>query len=190
MADPGSTRRLGLDAAPEGLSIAQDVLNTAPIAGSGVSDLLGDVASARCSMDAAVALWAEQTGSDTPVVTLGESDLEPLRELRDELRRWLLDPTAGLGRTATLAVALRRDGAIYTPDGIGADQITGLVTTELVIASRTGRLRRLKTCANHACRAAFYDGSPGATRTWHDVKTCGNTANLRASRARRRTRSA
>ncbi len=82
-------------------------------------------------------------------------------------------------------MGLRGDRAAYLPAGSGADRVAGLVLTELVIASRTGRLRRLKTCANRACGAAFYDGSPGATRTWHDVKTCGNAANLRASRARR-----
>ncbi|GMA87986.1 hypothetical protein GCM10025868_32360 [Angustibacter aerolatus] len=40
-------------------------------------------------------------------------------------------------------------------------------------------------CANPECGAAFYDGSPNASRRWHDVRTCGNVANLRASRARR-----
>ena len=33
---------------------------------------------------------------------------------------------------------------------------------------------------------AFYDRSRNNGRVWHDVHTCGNVANLRASRARRR----
>jgi hypothetical protein len=183
--DPGSTGRLGLDAAPDGLSIAQDLLNTAPVVASDVPDLLDDVATASRAIGAAVRLWAEQTGSDVPDVAIDGSDLEALRRLREDLRGWLLDPTRDLGRTVTLTVGLRGDRAVCLPAGSGADRVSGLVATELVIASRTGRLRRLKTCANRACGAAFYDGSPGATRTWHDVKTCGNAANLRASRARR-----
>jgi predicted RNA-binding Zn ribbon-like protein len=36
------------------------------------------------------------------------------------------------------------------------------------------------------CPCAFYDRSRNNSRVWHDVRTCGNVANLRASRARRR----
>ncbi|MGV9881539.1 CGNR zinc finger domain-containing protein [Streptomyces sp. NPDC003006] len=46
--------------------------------------------------------------------------------------------------------------------------------------------RRLKTCRNPLCRVAFYDRSRNNSGVWHDVKTCGNAANLRAYRARRR----
>jgi predicted RNA-binding Zn ribbon-like protein len=37
------------------------------------------------------------------------------------------------------------------------------------------------------CRSAFHDGSRNGSGVWHNVRTCGNTADLRASRARRRT---
>ncbi|MFF1285457.1 CGNR zinc finger domain-containing protein [Streptomyces sp. NPDC058299] len=43
----------------------------------------------------------------------------------------------------------------------------------------------MKTCRNPACGEAFYDRSRNGTRVWHDMKTCGNALNLRASRARR-----
>ncbi|MEV0074298.1 CGNR zinc finger domain-containing protein [Amycolatopsis sp. NPDC050768] len=54
---------------------------------------------------------------------------------------------------------------------------------------RAGRLdewRSLKICRSSACPIAFYDRSRNNSRVWHDVTVCGNIANLRASRARRR----
>jgi predicted RNA-binding Zn ribbon-like protein len=45
---------------------------------------------------------------------------------------------------------------------------------------------RLKLCRNPECAVAFYDRSKNSSAVWHNVKTCGNAANLRASRARRR----
>jgi predicted RNA-binding Zn ribbon-like protein len=189
-ADLTGTGRLGLEPAPGGLSIAQDLLNTASVPTSGVADLLDDAAAARRSLVASVRLWAEQTGSDAPALELAEADLAALRALRAELRRWLAVPAETARHETTITVDLRAGDVAYQPGGGGADRIAGLVATELLIASRTGRLRRLKTCANHACGAAFYDGSPNASRVWHDVRTCGNAANLRASRARRRAPSA
>jgi hypothetical protein len=47
-------------------------------------------------------------------------------------------------------------------------------------------LRRLKTCRETFCRAAFYDRSRNNSRVWHDVHTSGNAVNLRAYRARQR----
>ncbi|MFB9444749.1 CGNR zinc finger domain-containing protein [Dactylosporangium vinaceum] len=58
---------------------------------------------------------------------------------------------------------------------------------EALLASHVGILGRLKVCTNPSCGAAFYDLSRNSTRVWHDMKTCGNTMNLRASRARRRS---
>lgn len=49
--------------------------------------------------------------------------------------------------------------------------------------------RRLKQCHNPDCRSTFYDRSKNTSGVWHSVKVCGNAANLRASRARRRERS-
>ncbi|WP_230981726.1 CGNR zinc finger domain-containing protein [Mycobacterium malmoense] len=46
----------------------------------------------------------------------------------------------------------------------------------------------MKRCRNHRCASTFYDRSKNNSGVWHSVKTCGNAANLRASRARRRER--
>ncbi|MEK8106680.1 CGNR zinc finger domain-containing protein [Micromonospora sp. M12] len=81
-----------------------------------------------------------------------------------------------------------RDGRLtYEPSGGGATAVASLVHLEALLAAHTGTLARLKTCMNPDCGAAFYDMSRNSIRVWHDMKTCGNAMNLRASRARRRT---
>ncbi|MEU0254576.1 CGNR zinc finger domain-containing protein [Streptomyces sp. NPDC006184] len=69
----------------------------------------------------------------------------------------------------------------------GADgaAVASLVHLEALLASHTGAPSRLKMYRNPACGEAFYDRSRNGTRVWHDMKTCGNALNLRASRARR-----
>lgn len=57
---------------------------------------------------------------------------------------------------------------------------------ELLLAIRAGTAERLKVCMDAECSVAFYDQSRNGSRVWHDVKTSGNVANLRASRARRK----
>ncbi|WP_369077423.1 CGNR zinc finger domain-containing protein [Actinoplanes auranticolor] len=43
-----------------------------------------------------------------------------------------------------------------------------------------------RTRPGTTCRTRWQSRSPSATGAWHDMKTCGNTTNLRASGARRR----
>lgn len=72
------------------------------------------------------------------------------------------------------------------PVGAGSHWITTALAIEMAQAQIAGTWRRLKTCHNLHCPAVFYDRSPNNAGVWHDVRTCGNVANLRASRARRR----
>ena len=60
----------------------------------------------------------------------------------------------------------------------------GAVALELHLAELTGQRRRLKLCRNERCGVAFHDQSENNSRTWHDVSTCGNLANVRAYRER------
>jgi predicted RNA-binding Zn ribbon-like protein len=60
------------------------------------------------------------------------------------------------------------------------------VYLECFVAQRTDTWRRLKTCRNERWAAAFYDKSRNNSGVWHDVKVCGNAANFRKSRERRR----
>ena len=54
------------------------------------------------------------------------------------------------------------------------------------VAQQAGLWPRLKLCHNADCRCAFFDTSRNNSGVWHDVSTCGNTANLRAFRERKR----
>ncbi|MGK5684177.1 CGNR zinc finger domain-containing protein [Actinoplanes sp. URMC 104] len=180
--EAGGTRRLGLPPAPGGLCVVQDLLNTAAIAYADVPDLLDDEAPARLWLATALQTWAAQTGQPAPELSVARRDLVPLRALRGRLRDWL---AKGLEddepRPVRLGLSLAESGVGYRPDDLAS-----LVHVEVLLASRTGTLARLKTCQNPACGAAFYDLSRNGTRVWHDMKTCGNAMNLRASRARRR----
>ncbi|MFH9969312.1 CGNR zinc finger domain-containing protein [Streptomyces mirabilis] len=47
-------------------------------------------------------------------------------------------------------------------------------------------LRRLKSCRNTRCTVTFFDRSRNNSDVWHGVRLCGNAANLRNHRARKR----
>ncbi|MGW5498750.1 CGNR zinc finger domain-containing protein [Streptomyces olivaceoviridis] len=185
---PGSTQRLGLAAAPNGLCLVQDLVNTAGMSVPALPDLLGEPASAQEWLDGSLRVWAEQTGQAPPRLSLAEHDLDRLRDLRDRLRGRLAGEVGDPARhPVTLSLSHQGGRVTYRPEGDGADGVASLVWTEVLLAVHTGTLARLKTCANPACGAAFYDRSRNGSRVWHDVKICGNLLNLRASRARRRT---
>jgi predicted RNA-binding Zn ribbon-like protein len=61
------------------------------------------------------------------------------------------------------------------------------VTSAIADAQSADTWRRLKTCRNPRCEAAFLDRSRNNSGTWHDVRVCGNPANLRACRTRQRS---
>ncbi len=182
-----ATGRLKLEPAPAGLSLVQDVLNSAGMPVASVPDLLADETAAQAWLDASLRTWGEQTNRTPPQITITEADLPDLRDLRDRVKVWLAS-NAVEGPAHRLDVDVRfRDGRlVYEPRGDGAGALASLVHLEALLAAHTGTLRRLKTCMNPSCGAAFYDLSRNGTRVWHDMKTCGNAINLRASRARRR----
>ncbi|WP_460447358.1 CGNR zinc finger domain-containing protein [Angustibacter aerolatus] len=178
------TARYGLGFAPDGLYLAQELLNSG-LPGDVDADPLTSLAPARAWLTAATTEWAARAGRPAPDLSLSERDLPRARRLRDTVRAWLDggDPAWESSPVAVGLVADRRTA--YGPASGGAAGLESLVAVELLLADRADRLRRLKVCANPECGAAFYDGSPNASRRWHDVRTCGNVANLRASRARR-----
>ncbi|MCW2144117.1 Conserved protein containing a Zn-ribbon-like motif, possibly RNA-binding [Actinoplanes cyaneus] len=166
----------------------QDLLNSASMPVASVPDLLADQATAQAWLDTSLQTWSQQAGRTPPRITLSDDDLVALRELRSRIRGWLTDE--GQDRSALTfeaGVALYDGRLAFELRGSGAAVVISLVLLESLLASHTGALSRLKTCMNPACGAAFYDLSRNSTRVWHDMKTCGNPINLRASRARRRT---
>jgi predicted RNA-binding Zn ribbon-like protein len=184
-----SSERLGLQLAPDGLSIVQDLINTAAIDVFEIPDLLADADAANRWAAAALGLWSQRTGQPPCDLTLAHRDLTPLRRLRTDLRHWLL--TGELSTLTVpakhLSVGMEAGRPTYRPRGDGAAGLTAIIGMEMLLATRSGTIDRLRVCMNHECSAAFYDQSKNGSRVWHDVKACGNVANLRASRARRRS---
>jgi predicted RNA-binding Zn ribbon-like protein len=190
-----ATARYGLDAAPGSLALVQDFVNTIPAGSPRGADLLGEPAAARAWLDDVLATWSRLRGAPADVVVLEESDLARLRRLRsaliDLIRAGGLDHAdpAGLPRDLSVTAVLRLDEAGIVralPTGSGWRRVASMLAVEMFDAQARDTWRRLKACANTRCSAAYFDRSRNNSRVWHDVAVCGNLANLRAHRARKR----
>jgi hypothetical protein len=180
-----STSRFLLEPAPDGLTLVQDLVNTRPVAPYGVRDLLDTVSDARRWTTEAVVTWKEHSGAAGGVGRVTSVELVGLRRLRLDVERHLIGE--GVPRPVPTTLAAGPDGALrLQPTGTGVRWLASAVWGEVLLAQRDGRWDRLKVCRNPVCPCAFYDRSRNNSRVWHDVRTCGNVANLRASRARRR----
>ena len=183
-----ATERYGLSVAPGGLALVQNLLNTRAIVDKG-ADLLSDLSAAQTWAPAAASAWSARRGHTLRAPTLTESDVARLRDLREMLSSWVAgEPTAGTSPLPGSAAFTLGDGGEvqWTPTGSGWRWWAAAVWGEILLGQRTGTWRRLKQCRNPHCRSAYYDRSKNNSAVWHDVKVCGNAANLRASRARRR----
>lgn len=183
-----------------------DFLNTVSGDRPRKPDLLSEPALATEWMRAALATWAAQWSSpvldEVDLGTLTEPDLRVLRRSRAGLIQSLRSrdfdedgPSRGsddaLAILANVQVAVEAgfaaDGMVhFKPKGRGWKLVLGPVALEMRRAQDAGHWARLKTCKNDLCRGAFYDRSRNNSGVWHNVRTCGNAANLRASRERRR----
>jgi predicted RNA-binding Zn ribbon-like protein len=191
--------RFGLEPAPAGLRLAQDLVNTTLSARQGTeNDHLADLESANAWLRESLAAWSAASGRKAPELVLRKRDLAPLRALREQFRQGLranaahVDPVEpaepGDVVSAGVRLSLHANGHVgHRPLDDGWLGVAGLLSIELLLADATGTLSRLKTCAAPVCGACFYDGSPNRARVWHNTKMCGNVPNLRASRARRKT---
>ncbi|MEU8935069.1 CGNR zinc finger domain-containing protein [Streptomyces sp. NPDC048409] len=191
-----ATTRYGLEPAPGGLAFVHDLLNTRPAGRPRTPDLLETVEDAQSWLDQALASWSAATGRPAPAVGLTAEDARSLRDFRQDLQRSLHarhgDPAAEPGTAAsllTLPTALRLDehGVVRVePRGSGWRRAASLALIEAYDAQGADTLRRLKACRNSRCQVAFYDRSRNNSGVWHDVHVCGNAANLRTYRARKR----
>ncbi|MFE7588174.1 CGNR zinc finger domain-containing protein [Kitasatospora sp. NPDC057512] len=192
-----ATARYDLEAAPGSLGLVQDLLNTISAGSPREPDLLGEVRTAQQWVDEATARWSEGVGQAVPEIVLDAAGLAELRAFRDDLQALVgAEPgtveAAGVAvpvlHTATAALQLGEDGLVrLEPRGTGWRRLTALVIAAAFEGQRADTRRRLKTCRNPRCKVAFFDRSRNNSGVWHDVKTCGNTANLRAYRARQRS---
>src|SRR5262249_33883572 len=148
----------GLDPAPGGLILAQEIVNTSLIdPAMGVPDLLASVEAAQAWLDEALTVWGRATGRGAPAVTLALADLPRLRALREAVRAVLLGGEAADVPSQIVELELR-DGVVgYRATGAGWRVVAALVHVELLLAQHTGALERFRSCANPACGAAFYD---------------------------------
>ncbi|MEU9337163.1 CGNR zinc finger domain-containing protein [Streptomyces sp. NPDC048290] len=193
-----ATGRYGLASAPGALGLVQDLLNTVPAGRPRAADLLSDTEAAQEWLDSALTAWAATMERPAPKVRLDGEDLTRLRDLRRALRDSLTPlseemqgPGAGSRAPVTEAAqaALQLDGSgrvHLEPRGGGMGILVATLLLTLWQAQNTGDRHRLKLCRNPRCAVAFYDRSRNSSGVWHDVRTCGNAANLRAHRARSR----
>jgi predicted RNA-binding Zn ribbon-like protein len=187
-----ASQRYGLIPAPGGLGLVQDFLNTRGIGNYG-GDLLGDAALAGDWAAGAVRTWSALRGIDVPPPALTEADASKLRSLRNTIAELVAgQPTGGRAVGAVSAsFALSETGSVrLEPAGNGWRWLASALWAEILLSQQDGTWQRIKRCRKDDCESTFYDRSKNNSGVWHDVKTCGNAANLRASRARRRDRAA
>jgi len=186
-----ATARYRLPGAPGGLGFVQDLLNTRSTRRGDKPDLLAELSSAQRWLDDSMARWSVESGVAQAPVALDGNDLDKLRDLRADLH--VLVGQAGRDSagpaipSATLGARTTPDGEVLLePRGEGFRRLAGIVLIEMFNAQRSDAWRRIKVCRNERCAVSFFDRSRNNSGVWHDARVCGNAANLRASRARKR----
>jgi CGNR zinc finger protein len=188
-----ASARHGVREAPAGLALLQDLLNTRASM-SYAPDLLVSPDDAQHWLTDALATWSRVSGLPAPVLLLSSTDMRSLRRLRTTFEGVILaggrnpEPDGALP-PADVPVSLVPDADGWVrmvPSGRGTRWLASALWSEALLAQQAGLWPRLKLCHNADCRAAFFDTSRNNSGVWHDVSTCGNTANLRAFRERKR----
>jgi predicted RNA-binding Zn ribbon-like protein len=202
---PASSRFGTATLAPASLVLSQELANTIGLGHlPDYVDLLGQVETAQHWIDVVVPYWCASFGADDPHLLVTAAELPRLRAVRDSLRAVLGEHVLGehvlgdhvLGNhdgpridaviTGTADITLTATGAHLEPVGSGAAWLAAAIAIEATAAHGQDTFRRLKLCHEPHCRTALYDRSKNNSRVWHDTATCGNKANARAHRARRR----
>lgn len=185
-----ASQRYRLAPAPGGLGLVQDFLNTIGIGDYG-PDLLADPELAREWVAEATRAWAAERGVDDAMgPALSDTDVARLYNLRDTVAKLVAgeQPTAAT-KSVSASLSVSATGQVQLePSGSGWRWLASALWAEVLRSQWNGTWPRLKRCRNHQCSSTFYDRSKNNSGVWHDVKTCGNAANLRASRARKRER--
>ncbi|MEU3649876.1 CGNR zinc finger domain-containing protein [Lentzea sp. NPDC034063] len=198
-----ATERYELQPAPDTLGFVHNLLNTRSAGRPRKPDLLAELQLAQEWLDDALEAWSAHTGMRLPQVQLDETDLEPLRNFRTDIHVAVMrhaddddtEPEQTPSNTAVVplihsfavAAQLDTDGNVsLAPRGTGWRQIAALTLIAIEHGQGAGTWHRLKVCRNPRCQGAFYDRSRNNSGVWDSVKLCGNQANLRAYRARKR----
>ncbi len=197
-----ATERYGIRVAPAGLALVQELLNSRAIEPYGEDLLAVGETGARWAGHTARA-WAAEQGLSVPESAPADADLARLVGLRAALTSMLTSqsgPGAGAGPVRASSLAPRRAAAELVADGDGRVRIVpqgppgewleSAIWAQVLLAQADGTWPRLKLCRREACGSAFYDLSRNNSGVWHDVRTCGNVVNLRASRLRKKQQAA
>lgn len=183
-----ATARYGIASAPAGLALVQDLLNTRGIGTYG-GDLLASVEqAAQWVRDSVPRTGLGDDGPLPPATAFTERDLAALVTLRAQIQGLIRGDTAvPPGAVGATELAIGPSGELrLEPRGHGVQRIAAAVWVEVFLAQQSAIWQRLKVCRSEPCGSSFYDHSRNNSAVWHDVRTCGNRENLRASRARRR----
>lgn len=187
-----ASARHGVREAPAGLALVQELINTRPTMSYG-ADLLVMTDDAQPWLTESLATWSRVSGLPAPTLLLSSADLRSLRRLRTTFENVILSGSSpepdGALPPADVPVSLVPDADGWVrmvPTGRGTRWLASALWAEALLAQQAGLWPRLKLCHNADCRAAFFDTSRNNSGVWHDVSTCGNTANLRAFRERKR----
>jgi hypothetical protein len=178
--------RYGVKQAPTDLALVQELLNTAAGSKARLPDLLEQTAAAGEWLRELLGTEADETtGNQASDPTPAE--LRKLRELRSNIAASLSGAEPAHVR-ADLRLELQPSGEVEaTLSARPVPRLLSAVLLQAFLTQRSGEWQRLKICANPNCNVSFYDRSKNRSGVWHDVHTCGNAINLRASRSRRRT---
>jgi hypothetical protein len=167
-----ASERYGVSAAPGGLALVQDPLNTrASIQHR--QDMLGDTPQAQRWIASAMQTWSAQSGEDQAPPQLTDHDADQLRELRDVLDRLISGIPMSPKHVGVSAITLDVDGMIrWEPIGFGWRWLSSAIWTEVLLSQQASTWQRLKQCRNSACRCTFYDRSWDNSAMWHNSTTC------------------
>jgi predicted RNA-binding Zn ribbon-like protein len=129
---------------------------------------------------------------------LGAGDVERLARFREALRAVLLahngvsleddvvGELASFGRDAAVVVSFGPGGEprLEAAADSGAGAVMARLLAVIARADAEGTWERMKICPADDCLWAFYDFSRNHSRTWCDMRVCGNRAKARAFRSR------
>jgi predicted RNA-binding Zn ribbon-like protein len=147
--------------------------------------------------DALDGAWPLSAGLASAELTSG--DVERLVRFREALRAVLMahngveldgaavGELASLGRDAAVVVGFGPGGEprLEALDSSGAGAVMARLLAVIARADAEGTWERLKVCPADDCLWAFYDFSRNHSRTWCDMRVCGNRAKARTFRIRR-----
>ncbi len=172
--------------APDALSLVQDFINTADLAG-GPDELSTPEALTAWLRDRE--LLRGETRTDAADLTLALEVREALRDLAFANNSGIVAAKGWqtLNRVASeaeLRVCFGPVGAGLQAEAQGVLGSLGRLLAIVYASIQDGTWRRLKACRDTSCRWAFYDHSKNRSSAWCTMAECGNRAKTRTYRRR------